>query len=517
MNETLRLKNGYSASLILALLPLFVALPVIALSWRHGFDGLYGQDAYAYYRYAIYTLRQNLLALEAPAPFFWPPAYPLLVALLSFILGPWPITAQIVSLVAGALVPVFTTLLAYELWVRARDSIVMEDGQRREEAWIAYAAGFICALTPQLWQSSAVSMPDTTALASATLGAWALSRYEYVQRGAWLALAAAALAFAMLTRMVYTPVAIVSAGYGLLILARQPRRVALAHAAFSAVIIVVVLSPILNSLLQRLQSNGGQAYLGHLGPSIWQLHHALQNEFVTGNGRQQYRLVNGLYYALAPAHRFFFTPLLAPLLLPGLWQLWKRRSSSRILLLGIWPLGVYILLVGYPIQNFRFALTFLPPLAIVLASGVVASVRLLGRARSPLIVALVGALFWMVYGGWSLTESFMVRKQANLATVSWVQQQIGPQAQLFTFAITLTVEQYTDLEVFDLYNLAPSEINDLLHDQRPAYLLLDLKNIEGQWADHTPGKNYRHLEEGPGLQRLGRHRQYTLFRIDNGE
>ena len=489
----------------------------------YGFDGLYGQDAYAYYRYAMGALRQNLLALEAPAPFYWPPGYPLLVALFSLLLGTRPIAAQIVSLAAGALVPVFTALLAYELWAHVPDSLAANSKEQSQALSVAFVAGLVSALTPQLWQSSAVIMPDTTALALATLGAWALLRYGHSRRGAWLALSAAALAFAILTRLPYVLVAFAGAAYALLLLGREQRHgvnrgvVALAQGAVSLVITLAILSPLLVSLLQRQPDNGGQTYLANLGTIAWRLGHALQNEFVTGNGIQRYRLANGLYYALAPAHRFFFTPLLAPFLLPGLWRLWKRRTPSRILLLVVWPLAGYLLLVGYPVQNFRFTLTFLPPLAIILATGLFVSAQWLGRARPLLIVLPAAALLWMAYGGWTLTESFILRKQANLATVSWVQQQVEPQAQLFTFGITLTFEQYADLHVHDLYALSAPQMNDLLQGERPAYLLVDVENIENQWAEHAPGRGYRWLQRERGLQDMGRHHQYSLFRIGVGE
>ena len=63
---------------------------VAALCIAGDFDGLYGQDAFAYYDYAIGPLRDSLLALQPLPAFFWPPGYPLFVALASLITGPTP-------------------------------------------------------------------------------------------------------------------------------------------------------------------------------------------------------------------------------------------------------------------------------------------------------------------------------------------------------------------------------------------------------------------------------------------
>src|SRR5690606_9210198 len=48
------------------------------------FDGLYGQDSFAYFNYALGPLRESLLRGEPPPSFFWPLGYPLVALLASF-------------------------------------------------------------------------------------------------------------------------------------------------------------------------------------------------------------------------------------------------------------------------------------------------------------------------------------------------------------------------------------------------------------------------------------------------
>lgn len=77
----------------LLLLLLLLGATLLARLWliRQGsFDGLYGQDPYAYHNYAVGPLRDSLLALAPPPPFHWPPGYPYLVALASFLVGVTP-------------------------------------------------------------------------------------------------------------------------------------------------------------------------------------------------------------------------------------------------------------------------------------------------------------------------------------------------------------------------------------------------------------------------------------------
>src|SRR5947209_6361669 len=197
---TYRLPHRWSVwhGLLLALL---LAVPAAALAISRGFDGLYGQDAYAYFDYATASVRQSIQHFTRLEAFFWPPGYPLLVALTSFVVGPSALAGQVVSLTMGALVPLFTALLARELWP--------------DEIPLALLSGALVALCGQLWQSSIVVMADTTGLALATLGAFALVRYKRNAAVAWLILAAAAIAYATLARWIYGLVGLPFAAYAL--------------------------------------------------------------------------------------------------------------------------------------------------------------------------------------------------------------------------------------------------------------------------------------------------------------
>src|SRR5690606_17901405 len=133
---------------VLLSLPVLVPTGAMALSGR--FDGLYGQDAFAYFAYATGPLRESLVRLAPLPPFFWPPGYPILVALLSLAAGPVPLAGQLVSLVAGALVPVFTALLAGQVW---DDRAAPQGASGR--VLVPLLAGLVAAFHGQLWQSSA--------------------------------------------------------------------------------------------------------------------------------------------------------------------------------------------------------------------------------------------------------------------------------------------------------------------------------------------------------------------------
>src|SRR5207244_9419977 len=106
---------------------------------------------------------------------------------------------QVVSLIMGALVAVFTALVARELFPT--------------QSGLAILAGLLVGLCGQLWQSSIVVMADTTGLALATVSAWALLRYARSHKPAWLMAASATLAYAMLARWIYGLVGVPFAAY----------------------------------------------------------------------------------------------------------------------------------------------------------------------------------------------------------------------------------------------------------------------------------------------------------------
>jgi hypothetical protein len=478
-----------------------------------GFDGLYGQDPYAYYQYAVGPVREALLHFQPLPPFFWPPGYPLLIALGTFLAGLTPLVGQWISLLAGSLVPVFTFALAREL------SLDLETAapSSRLPVWVPGLAGLLAAVHPQLWQSSIVVMSDTTALAAATAGAWALARYARLARARWLALSAAALAYAIATRWAFALVALPCAGYGIYLLFRNGRgqwAAAARQAGGTTLAGGLVLAALLGPGLFGRSESGTAGFTGDLEVYTWSPLNFARREFETVDGQLSYRLPNGVYYGLSPAHRYYFTPLLAALLLPGLWLVLRRRQSLTWLVLLAWPIMILGFHAGAPWQNFRFTLAALPPLAVLLALGAAQGWAWLNlRFRWLVPALLLLGLGWMALGGWQLSRQFIERKRSDLALVAAVEAQAPPQARLLTFSLTQTFATYGRLETYELWALDTQRVADLTDDGIPMFVLIDVANVESQWLGRSPSDNYRWLRDGPGLDELGRYDNYTLFKV----
>jgi 4-amino-4-deoxy-L-arabinose transferase-like glycosyltransferase len=481
---------------------LLLALPAAGLSVSRGFDGLYGQDAYAYFDYATASVRQSILHLAPLEAFFWPPGYPLLAALASLIVGPSPLAGQAVSLVMGALVPVFTALLVREIWP--------------DEIPRALLAGALVALCGQLWQSSIVVMADTTGLALATLGAWVLARYARHGRLAWLTLAAACLAYATLTRWIYGLVGIPFAAYALSAMLPRGATRAMLHAAAALAVAAALLVPVLGPPLLGLLSRPADpaAFAGNLQVYSWSPLNAFGRDFFTADGHLSYALPNGVYYAIAPANFAFFGPFLAPCILLGLWAAVREWQRPWLVLIVGWAGVVFAFHAGAPWQNFRFSLAYLPPLAILVASGLTWAWQRVGHRLRVLVgVWAVLGLVIMAAGGVRLVQGFVDRKADDLALVRWVETQAPPSARIFSFGPTLTFRHYARYPTIDLYDVTPADLASVLATPAPTYVLLDEANVEHQWLGAAPYANFRWLADGPGLVRIGGQGSYTLFLV----
>lgn len=493
--------------------PVMVALPIVvhAAFVLPQFDGLYGQDPYAYHSYAVGPLRDSLLAGSSLPPFHWPPGYPLIVALLALVVGTSPLAGQLVSVAGGAMVAISTSLLAREVWASDED-----------RSSVPLLAGLVAGLTGQLWQSSVVVMSDTTGLAAVTLALWALARYGATDPGgqpgrlSWLVAAAAAMAWGILTRWANLIAAVPGAAYGLVAVSRRPRGSALVHTAVAAVITLAILGPVLGPAFETLAGVDGDTavFTVDLAVVTWHPLNAFRRAFVNTDGYLEYPRANLLFYGLAPAHRAYFTPLVALFLPAGLWTLLRRRSLPALLLVIGWSAVAFVVLVGLPWQNFRFTLAFLPPLAIMAAIGVDTLFRAAGR-RGKYVVAmlLVGGLFWMGHGGWSLTRQFIARKDATVRVVEWVEQTIPANARLLTFSITTAFGHYSRLEAFDLYHLDREQITAMITSDRPTYVLLDVPGTRRQWEGRAPWENFAWLRDVAGISSIGELGGYTLYEV----
>ncbi|MCP4168090.1 MAG: hypothetical protein GY759_19655 [Chloroflexi bacterium] len=198
---------------------LALLLRLIVVRWWD-FDGLYGQDPFAYYQQAV-AISQTLHGGLAPPGFFWPNGYPLLSALFMAVLGQTPTAAQWASVVTGAALAPLGYALALSLFPPA--------GQVS-----GIVAGLAIAVAGQPLLSSVVVMADIPGLFWMSLALLVLIQATRRRHPAlWLFSAGSCFGLAVVTRWAYALVAPAFAAY--LIRQIRMRRLSARHAVIAVV------------------------------------------------------------------------------------------------------------------------------------------------------------------------------------------------------------------------------------------------------------------------------------------
>lgn len=462
------------------------------------FDGLYGQDAFAYYDYSI-VLRSALIHGQPLPAFFWPIGFPLHLVFAYSVFGVHPLTAQWVSIIAGALIAPLTYLVA-------RECLLDLDQARAQRAGLV--AGSIMIVTGQLMISSLSIMSDVVALAWAAASAWLLLRYHRQLRSIDLTLTVLTLSIAIMSRWAY---ALLALPWTLSVLSRWHSQwpvIKLRRAIELTSLTILIVGSVL--LVPQIL---GVTRLGTFEVHGWNPINAVRTEVTNRDGVFQFALPMGLYYLRPLIDPSFLVPLWLPLWLIGLWSL-RRLPAVKWLVLAGWPLAQYLYLIGDTYQNPRFSLAFLPPIAIWVGLGVDRLWQTRSNWRRGLIslvtIGLIGTLIWSV----RVTGNFIEQMNADLRVVQGVQANVPARSALLTFGLTAMLQHYTNLRVIELYNLDETAVAHEIQSVQAHYLLIDPNNVESQWQAKAPALNFHWLQVHTHLIPIISLPPYQLFRVN---
>lgn len=469
--------------LILGVFAISLALRLAFVVSRH-FDGLYGQDAYAYYGFAQ-ELRHAFAAREALTPFFWPLGYPALLAVAFTVFGATPLVAQAMSLLLGALLAPLVYLLARQIGIGM---------------WGALSAALLVALCGQAIQSSIVVMADIPALTWATFSAICFLRYLHTAQRRWLVVAACLLALACITRWLYLALMPV---WGVALLLAW-RRIRLRETLAACVAAALLLIP------QALVSiHSPYPVLNHAWVEGWQPANIVTQTFDNADGHFEYAEINALFYAKPYYDPYFLAPIFAPLIPFGVWRL--RHTPLHLLILLGWALVPYVFLVGIPYQNIRFPLIVVPAVAVLVGAALDA----LSHHRLVFAVLLVGGLAFMDSAAIPTVRTFVANQQDDKDAVQWAIEQVPPDDCLYSFGLTTALQSYAPFEVRELYAATPNTLTAAFANLKPCYLFVNIWVIENQWAGRELQTSYHWLRDTVGLQYLNRSGNYLLFKVSN--
>jgi hypothetical protein len=479
------------------------------------FDGLYGQDAYAYYDVAR-RLGPWLAGVEPLPPLYWPLGYPALVALLLPISGGGPAAGQIVSLLGCATGAAATALLVGELGALRRPVAPRQDDSSQIAASVA---GMAVALAGGTLRSSQVVMADGLALGAVAVAMLAAARHSTGRGRGWLIVAALALAWGTITRWLVGLCALPLVAYVILAARARPvpagdrhRRAAAATVVTLALALAVALAVLLPQL--ALSHANPVSFERHAWLVGWSPANAFRRDLHTPDGHAVYRLPVSLFYLARLAWPDFFFPTLALLAALGAAALARRRAAAELALLAGWPAAAWLFLAGIPYENPRFLLPVLPAMAALAGIGFHALVDGRGRgARRALALALAASLAAGLALGAGEHARLVARKDRDHALCAWVAARVPAGATLLAFGPTLTLQHYGRPDTRELFFVDDAELARLAAPERaPLYVVIDVANAYSQWRDLRPHRHLEALRARTGLTAVATLPPYTLLR-----
>jgi hypothetical protein len=223
--------------------------------------------------------------------------------------------------------------------------------------------------------------------------------------------------------------------------------------------------------------------------------------------------VAGFYLARLGWPDYFF-PVVALFAVVGAWALLRERQwMVAVLLLG-WPFVAWLFLSGIPYENPRFLLPTLPAVGALVGVGFSWVWHSLSPRRrwAPALVLIVSLAAGL---GFATREHarLVANKNADLDLVAWVAAHVPLRTTLLMAGPSLAFEFYGFTTVHGLFDLSPRDLDAIVTNRSPLFLLADVGNLEGQWAGLGPELHLKSLRRHPGLQLVGDHPPYSLFRV----
>ncbi len=450
--------------ILLLLFPLFV-LAIVRFAFD--FNGLYGQDAFEYLRYAG-RLREFLANGTPPGDYFWPVGYPFYGATLSFLTGDVSFALQLVSALG----------LAGTAWFAVKMLELLFPGKKGIHLYVFLF--LLC--SPFLLRSAVLCMSDCACAFFVTAFFYYTFRFRKDGKGIHLVLLFFLAANAMMFRYA-SAVLLVIPALSLVKFALK-RNYLLFLLAGCACFALALLPHFL------VRADRAVEFLGNQWLERWSVMNYFRTDFETADGVQQYTLPN-IAYALGgifhPGNFAFGLITLFFLFRRGGWKREERILLGSALL--------YVLfLAGIPYQNYRFFLLALPLVIAGSFGGFVVVYEFVRAKYVPALATLAAGAQLLLFGyGISI---FYERNRLEATIGEWIGKNTS-HATLYTFDMDVALKANGLNRQF--VNLWENEYDTF----RPNSLVLfNEQAFEKQWKGKNPMKNWERMKRERRLKLL---------------
>ncbi len=478
------------------------------------FDGLYGQDAYAYADWSN-QFYQSVISFQIPPNFYWPIGFYLFTSLFGLFLGGnIDLAALLLSLNAGALTAGFMYLLAFELFSGTKQRKIL-----------AFISGLIICFAGTAVKSSIVIMADALGLFFLTISAYNLVIYINRQNRVNLIICFISFSCGLMTRYangLFLAVIFIVVIYELVNQKNKKKiGIDLLIAVIAGLIVYIPQAYYLNKY--------GIAYFQHEGGhtawvAAWSPLNIFRKDFFLFEGVYHYRLWNGLHY-ISPVFHPMFLSLFGITFLYGIYRVIihppviihpmipsHRMNNKRIFLLLIcWIAVYYLYLSGNPYQSIRYTMSFLPPLVLISVWG-------LGELKTRQVyksVYISVCLLMLISYAYYDIDKLAKQKDKEFETIEWINKNVPAGAKLFTFEITGAVNHYSKRNAREFYAYKYNElVSSLDSSGNTAFIVLPVNKLKTQWRGLPPEISFDSLMVNYKPLPMGKINEFEGFKIE---
>lgn len=449
-----------------------MALFVMLLSrWIFNFNGLYGQDAHEYLRYAN-ALREYIRYGAEPGGYFWSPTYPALGAALSMFIFKTAFSLQLLSVLAwGGTAMLLRRALVHMYPAEAIPAISF--------------VGFAVLLSPAMVKGGLVVMSDMTAT-FACMGALYhtyLFKKEGVAKNAiWAGVFAG---YAVWTRYATVLLLLPCALYMAWALVQQVRR----NSSLWWVPLAGIAALLPFGWLFSWSKGGDMtSFLGHEWLVNWSANNFFLRDFQLTDGEMHYALPNIAYAFFPLGHPEFmvFGLLMAPFIRLG------DFKPTVVMVAAAGALLYCLFLAGIPYQNRRFLLPAFPFWALALFPAYCRFRAAASNGGGLVVLIIFLAQIYLCFHFLGPVRAMNRQERHFAETVQYF-----PPTRLYTFGPEGALETYE----------CPHKIISMYQDSIPTpvpgdLLIFSESAYTQQWAGKNPMKHWSNFKNNYNLTPL---------------
>ncbi|MBK8502390.1 MAG: hypothetical protein IPL46_09345 [Saprospiraceae bacterium] len=441
---------------------LIIPLTLLIFMRLLGFDGMVGQDSYAYVDYAK-TLVDGKLQWRHTGEFVWPSGYPLLGAIISFTGLSIPFSLQLISCLSlsGSLIVVRRILL----------DIYSDSDQKLVLLYLLLFGVF----SPYYFRSSMLTTSDLLASLLVISGLYWIC--NYLKGSAFCDLFIGTIILSAAPYVRYASI-VFSISLAIMVMMRWFRK------GSNRKHIVVLLIPVASLLISILYTQDFGKMSSNLAGKFWSFQNYFSSNFATPEGYFDHMLPN-IIHVFYPLMHYGFTLIGLPLLLILLRKGNCRDEYFRLVL--VCYLTYALFLAGISDQNPRFLLPMLPFVLILCFYGFMKVVK------RPLFIRFGKVLWVLLFTGQVLLCVFSFRAifQRNALEQeihNALNATIYSTQTLYSFDIDISlVSRGIPFSVINLWT------NPLDSFEKGALLLFNEERLSLQWKDKNPMINWNRL------------------------